>query len=354
MNKMQRTRKLVFSALLVLFTLPASNTYELHDAGFGAGGVGVADSGTYSMSGIAGEISGQEGVGSVYNLGPGLQFTRQSNVPIAPTFTNTGNWYNKLEFVLDGTSNPTDTLYVIAISTDNFTTTNYVQANGTIGATPVYQNRVDWGGDDGEFVTGLEPSKTYKIKVAAVQTKYTESAYSEAASAATLAPSLSFDIDVAAADIETAAPYTVSFGPLAIGSVTTAEKKIWFDLASNAEGGSFVYMYGANNGLKSLAADHTIAALTSLNLAGETEGYGMRVESVTQSAGGPLAAVSPFAGTLENVGAISTTTQSVLNSSSQPITAGRAAFVLKAITSTMTPAASDYTDVVTAVASATF
>jgi hypothetical protein len=75
---------------------------------------------------------------------------------------------------------------------------------------------------------------------------------------------------------------------------------------------------------------------------------------VTQSAGGPLAAVSPYAGTLENVGVINTSTQTILNSSANPITAGRASFLLKAITSTTTPAATDYAETITAVASATF
>lgn len=344
---------IILSSMFLFFVMPASTTYELHDAGFGAGGISVAESGIYGMTGISGEISGAEGVGTLYNLGPGLQFVRQSNVPAAPTFTNPANHYNKLAFVIDDGDNPTDTLFAIAISTDDFVTTNFVQADGTVGPTAVYQTYTNWGGGSGEFVVGLSPSTTYKIKVKAVQTKYTETEYGAESSASTTAPSLSFDIDVSASDSETGSPYSVAFGSLSVGSVTTAADKVWLDIDTNAEGGGFVYVYGSGAGLQSVSASHTIPSV-SANLAAEDEGYGMRVDSVTQSAGGPLAAVSPYAGASDTVGLIDTTTRTVLNSSSLPITAGRAAFLLKAITDTMTPAATDYTETLTVVASATF
>lgn len=339
--------------MFFLFVLPASNTYELHDFGLGAGGVGVADSGTYSLSAIAGEVSGAQGIGSAYNLGPGLQFTRQSNVPAAPTFTNPSNYYNKLQYIIDTGGNPSDTLFAIAISTDDFVTTNYIQADGTIGASAVYQTYADWGGGSGEYVIGLTSSTTYKIKVKAVQTKYTETEYSVAASAATVAPSLSFDIDISATNSETGPPYAVAFGPLAVGSVTTATDKVWLDLSTNAVGGGFVYVYTQGTGLTSVEAVHTITSATA-NLAVATDGYGTRVDSVTQTSGGPLAAVSPYDGTLENVGILNTTSRNLLSSSSQPIVNGRASFLMKAKASTLTPSASDYTDVLTVVASATF
>ena len=146
---MSPKKSVILSTFLLLFVLPASTTYELHDAGFGAGGVGVAESGTYGMTGITGEISGDKGIGATYNLGPGLQFARQSNVPAVPTFTNPSNHYNKLKFVLDAGGNPSDTLFAIAISTDDFVTTNFVQADGTIGASAVYQTYADWGSATG-------------------------------------------------------------------------------------------------------------------------------------------------------------------------------------------------------------
>lgn len=350
---MPKKNSVLLSTMLLLFVLPASTSYELHDAGFGAGGVGIMDSSTYSISGIAGEVSGQKGVGAIYNVGPGLQFTRQSNVPAAATFSNPSNYYGKLKFIIDNGNNPSDTLFAIAISSDDFVTTQYIQTDDTLGATIVYQTYADWGGATGEFVVGLNSSTTYKIKVKAVQTKYTETEYSTESSASTTAPSLSFDIDVSATDTETAAPYAVAFGSLSAASVTTAASKIWLDLDSNAEGGGFVYAYGAGTGLQSSAASYTIPSV-SANLAVTTEGYGIRAESVTQSAGGPLRALSPYNGASENVGIIDSTTRTILDSTALPVTAGRAAFVLKAIVSSLTPAATDYTETLTLVASATF
>lgn len=344
---------ILLSSFLMLFALPASTNYEMHDVGFGAGGVGVSDSSTYSLSGQAGEVSGAKTLGTTYDLGPGLQFARQSNVPAAPTFTNPASHYNKLKYVIDTGGNPSDTLFAIAISTDDFVSTNYIQANGTISSSAVYQSYADWGGASGEFVIGLTPSTTYKIKVKAVQTKYTETEFGSTASSATVAPTISYDLDVASTDTESSSPYVVTFGQLAIGSVTTAVDKVWVDLDTNAEGGAFVYVYSAGSGLTSSETGYTLTS-ASANLASVNEGYGMRVNSVTQSSGGPLAAVSPYDGASENVGEISTTTRNVFTSSNAPIVGGRGSLQLKAKASTTTPSASDYADTLTVIASSSF
>lgn len=340
-------------ASFFLFALPSSINYQLHDMGFGSGGVGVGDSTTYSISGISGETSGNQLSSSTYDLGPGLTFTRQSNVPAAPTFSNPDNYYNRLQFILDGASNPTDTLYAIAISADNFASTSYIQTDGTIGATAAYQSYTDWGGASGEYVTGLLSNTTYKIKVKAVQTKYSETEFSSDASAATTNPSLSYDIDIASSDSETGPPYTIAVGQLTPGSVTTATNKIWVDLDTNSESGAFVYIYSSGMGLTSVNSSYTITSATA-NLASVDEGYGLRVESVTQSSGGPLAAVSPYNGASENVGILSTTSRNILTSSGARISSGRSAILIKAKASGLTPAASDYSDTITLIASATF
>ena len=93
---MKDIRRSLLCFSFFLFTLPVSNTYQLNDFGFGSGGVGVGTSGTYAMTGVSGETVGDNGVGNTDNLGPGLEFTQQSNVPGAPTFTNSNNYYNKL------------------------------------------------------------------------------------------------------------------------------------------------------------------------------------------------------------------------------------------------------------------
>lgn len=354
MSMMPSLRRLSASCSLFIFlTLPASTNYEFHDLGLGAGGADVVESSNYGLSGIAGEASAPQLSGTNFDLGPGLQFTRQSNVPPAPSFTNPASHYNKLRFTLDNTANPSDTLYAIAISDDDFLTTRYIQADNTIGSSPVYQTYTAWGGASGAFVIGLNSSTSYKIKVRAVQTKYTESAFSATATAATSAPNVTFDLDIGPTDTESAPPYTVAFGQLALAAVTTATDRIWLDFTTNAEQGGFVYVYNNSGGLTSALAGYTItSASTDLSTAGE--GFGAQVTSTSQTSGGPLTAVSPYNGSGENVGILDTTTRTIFNTSNANLLGGRAAVWLKAKASTTTPSASDYSSVITMIASATF
>jgi hypothetical protein len=347
-------QKTLVSFSLLLFVLPSSTTYEMHDVGFGAGGSGISDSTSYSSIGIVGEQgSSEKNIGTTYNLGPGLIFTQQANVPGAPAFTNPSSYYNKLQFILDTGSNPSDTLYAIAISTDDFVTTNYVQADNTIGSSAVYQTYAVWGGGSGANVIGLVPGTTYKMRVKAVHTKYTETEYSATATAATVNPTLTYDIDVASTDTESASPYIVAFGTLSVGSVSTATNRIWVDIDSNAENGAQVYAYDTSGGLVSANASNTITSATA-DLSAVPTGYGLQIATVTQSAGGPLAKVSPFNGASENVGGITTASQTIFTTTGAPITAGRASIYLKAKAATTTPAASDYADTIIMIASGSF
>ncbi len=351
MNFFKRTSSL-FSFSFFVLVLPFSTNYEMRDFGFGAGGSGVSDSSNYSAIGILGETSGQESEGTDYNLGPGLIFTQQANVPGAPTFNNTGSWYNKLFFDIDTGNNPSDAQFAIAISTDDFTTTNYIQADNTIGATAVYQTEATWGAS-GAFVIGLTSSTTYKIKVKAIHTKYTETGFSAESSATTSGATLTYDIDVSSSDSETGAPYALSLGTISTSGVTTASDKIWIDLSTNAEAGGFVYVYNSGTGLTSSNVGYTITS-SSTNLSSASEGFGIRVDTTTESAGGPLIAESPYDSSGDTVGVVDTTTRTVFSSSAAPITSGRGSILVKARASNITPAAGDYTGILTMIASATF
>ena len=108
------------AGFFLIFVFPASTNYQLKDFGFGSGGAGNATSGSYALDAISGEQSGGKWLAVSYDLGSGLLFTNQANVPPAPAFTNPSSYYNKLKIVLDTGSNPTDTLFAIAISTDDF------------------------------------------------------------------------------------------------------------------------------------------------------------------------------------------------------------------------------------------
>ncbi len=341
-------------SVFIFFSIPASTNFQLKSYEFG-GGSGTGDSTNYSTEGVVEDFGGPQ-ASTGYSLNAGLVFVQQANVPVAPTFQNTGSWYNKLQFIINQSSNPSDATYAIAISTDNFTTTNYIQNDNTIGATlgaEDFQTYTDWGGASGEYVIGLTPNTTYYIKVKATQGKYSESPWGPVVSVATSQSSLAFDIDTSASDTETAAPYSVAMGELSIGSVTTASQKIWIDIDTNAESGGYVYLYDQYAGLRSAHSNYTITSATT-DLASANEGFGLRSGSTTQSAGGPLVALSPYNGSSDNVGVVNATVNEVFYTSSSPITAGRASLIVKAKVSNATPSSSDYSDTLTFIASSTF
>jgi hypothetical protein len=312
-------------------------------------------SSSYAIEGIAGEQDATKLSGTTYDLGPGLQFTNQANVPPAPTFTNPANYYNKLKLVLSTGSNPSDTLFAIAISTDNFTTTNYVQSDTTVGATlglEDYQTYSAWGGASGFTIIGLTAGTTYKVKVKSWQGKFTETGYGPESSASTVDARLTFDIDVSATDSDTDPPYITDIGSLVAGTVTSSPEKIWVDFDTNGESGGKVYVVANNAGLQSSRASYTISSVTG-NLTALSEGFGAQGSSATQSAGGPFSITGAYNLSSNNVAVTDKTIREIFTTSA-PVTSARGSFLLKAKSSAVTPAASDYTETLTVVASASF
>jgi hypothetical protein len=361
MSIFRRCRELLQKVLVLplgaslLFAFPASTNFQLKDFGYGGGGVANGTSTNYAIEGIAGEQNATELSGTTYDLGPGLQFTNQANVPLAPTFTNPANYYNKLRLTLATGGNPSDTLFAIAISTDNFTTTNYVQSDNTVGAAlglEDYQTYSAWGGGSGFLIIGLTASTTYKVKVKAWQGKFTETGYGPEATAATVGARLTFDIDVSASDTDTGPPYTTNIGSLIAGTVTDSPEKIWVDFDTNGESGGRVYVVASNAGLQSSRAGYTISSVTG-NLTSLSEGFGAQGSSATQSAGGPFAVATAYNLASNNVAVTDTTIREIFTSSA-PVTSARGSFLLKAKSSAVTPAASDYTETLTVLASASF
>lgn len=338
----------------VFAALPGTGNYELRDYGFGTGG-GTTSTGNYGIEGIAGELGGNSLGTSNYGLRPGLLGSQLANVPAAPTWQNPDDWYNKLRLIIDPSGNPGDTTFAVAISTDNFATTRYVQSDSTIGPAlgpEDFRTYSGWGSGSGMNVIGLMPNTTYQVKVKARQGEFSETGFGPTASAATVQASLVFDIDISSTDTETAPPYTLAFGSVPPGTVTDSPVRIWLDIDSNAESGAMVYVVSSSGGLVSATAGHTITSVTG-NLSSLNEGIGAQSVSATQSAGGPLSVPAPFNGASANVGSVDTQFKQLL-SSSAPLDAGRASFLLKIKTSSMTPAAPDYTDVYTVVATAAF
>jgi len=342
-------------SLFFMFAFPASTNYQLKDFGFGNGGVSNATSGSYAIDGVSGEQSAGSLAGSTYNLGSGLLFTNQANVPPAPTFTNPSNYYNKLKIVLNVGGNPSDTKFSIAISTDNFVSdTRYVQSDNTVGSVrgvEDYQTYTTWGSGSGTLIIGLVASTTYQVKVNAWQGKFTETGYGPSASASTVSPQLTFDIDVAATDVENSVTST-NFGNLYAGTVTDSPEKIWVDFDTNAENGGKVYVVASTTGLASSRVSYTINAVTG-NLTALSEGFGAQGSSATQGAGGPFTITTAYSLSSNNVATADTTIREIFTTSG-PTTAGRGSFLLKAKSSAVTPSSNDYGEILTVIGSASF
>jgi hypothetical protein len=341
--------------LLFFLAMPASTNYQLKDYGFGNGGEDNMTSTNYSMEANAGEIGGEKLTGSSYGGGAGFLYANQTSVPIAPTFDNPNNYYNKLRIIINTSGNPSDTKYAIAISTDNFITTKYVQSDNTVGAAlgmEDYQTYAAWGSGMGTLIIGLLPNTTYKAKVKAIQGKFTETGFGPVATAATINPTLSFDIDVSATNSKTTPPFNISFANLMANSVYDSPEKIWVDFSTNGETGGKVYVIAQNGGLLSSSKSYTINSVSG-NLAVLSQGFGAQGSSVAQSAGGPLTIAALYNQTGDTVGIADASVREIFSSTAS-IANGRGSFLLKAKSSAVTPAANDYSETFTIIASGSF
>ncbi len=339
--------------------MPATSNYSLNSYGFGSGGGANSTTSTYALEGITGEVSGQTASTATYSAKPGFIETQQSNVPKV-TISNPSNYYDKLKFVIDTQSNPTDAKYALQISTtSNFSSNiNYVKSDLTIGPTLTttdYQTFSVWGGSTGANIIGLAANTTYYLRAKVTHVKTfngisTESGYGPATNAATVGQQLSFCLYTGVNC--GAGGSSEAFSAIPPATVTNSPSNIGVDFATNADAGGKVYIYSANGGLKSTTASYTMTSATA-DLSSASEGFGAQVASVSQSTGGPLSKVSPFNGSGNNVGLLATTIASIF-SSTNPLTGGTGATTLKVKPSNTTPAATDYSETITVIAAAAF
>ena len=343
-----------FGAGILFAAFPASGNYGLRDYSFNSGGVSSTSS-NYALNGAAGEVAGGAETGTTYNLGPGLLFTEQANVPPAPTLDNgSGAYYSKLHMVINTAANPTDSKFLVALSTDNFVTTYFVQSDGTLSTTYQagdYQTYTQWGATGGSFIVGLQPAIAYKVHVKATQGRFTETQYGPSTSINTAAPSIGFGVTTTT---QGTPPFSISYGQLTPNTVTDSPQQINLSYSTNGAMGGTIFVKDKNTGLLSAAAGYTIGSVTGdLASVGALEGFGVQAVSATQTSGGPLVANTPFNSSGQNVGRLGTAYSQLLTSSS-PITGGAGALVLKIKTSNITPSAADYSDVITLIGVANF
>lgn len=342
---------LVFSGMLFAAS-PSSSNFTLKAYDIGTGG-GSGSSTNFRLNGTLGSQSSSPNSSTNYVINSGEKPTQHANVPPAPTLTNPSSEYVRLRLVLNTGGNPSDTRYNIAISSDNFATTLYVQTDNSIGAglsVSNYQTYASWGGASGFWITGLLPATTYKVKVRALQGNFSGSPYGpETAGVATVQPSISFSV---ATSLTSTPPFDLTFTNLSAGVVTDANATAIATVSSNAMHGGTIYMHDTNTGLASARASFTIASSTN-DLSSIPRGYGARVTGVSQVGGGPLTAAAPFNGAANNVGGLSPTPQPI-GTIPSAITTGVLTTTLKAKSDLTVPAATDYTDTLTFIAAMSF
>jgi hypothetical protein len=151
----------------------------------------------------------------------------------------------------------------------------------------------------------------------------------------------------------TSPPYVVNMGNLLGGSVMTASDKIWATLSTNADNGAYVYGDGLNGALSSASSGHSISS-GSVDLATQSEGFGLQDVSATQTGDGPMAKSATYNVIGSHVGQDFTTLAEMFTTSGAPVVAGVGEMAILAKSSLVTPSAADYTETLTIVAAGSF
>lgn len=338
--------KWLFGGLILFAALPSTSNYQLQGFGFGSGGTANSSTANYSLEGSSGDLYSQTGQTANYVLKPGFIQAQQANVPkIAALDNGSGVYYNKLHFVIDQQNNPSDALYALSISTDNFgSDIRYVKNDLTVGSSlniTDYKTYAAWGGASGSNIIGLLPNTTYYLKAKATQGKFTESGYGPSQNAATVNPYLTFSVSTS----------NLAIGNLYAATVVDAPQTINLSLGTNASSGAVVYIGSLNNGLKSLLSGTTITSSTG-DLTALSRGYGAQV-TATSATTGSIGSSSPYNSSANNVGIVDSFLRQIMLAPG-PVTGGTGSILMKAKSATTDPIAADYTDTLTTVATASF
>lgn len=267
--------------------------------------------------------------------------------------------YNKARFEIEVNSNPSDTLYMVQISTDNFVSDIRCVDGSTFRPKTLsscdindFRTKTDWETEDFNL-KGLQADTKYYIRASALHGDFTQSDFSIPADATTTAGSVYFDIDIATStgyDTESSPPYSVEFsGSNALmpgGIAMTSPSLIWLDIESSSVGGVAVIQFGENGGLYSPTTTETISSTNlDLNSSG-VEGFGLQnyyIDYESSTYLGELTAMTNYSGSGNTVGEVSTTATKIYDGDG-PISAGRTALYVKARANTSRTPASDYTE----------
>ena len=290
----QRNQYLITFSLVFLL-IPAvvfaqnmnSSNYQLENSSLDGGGE-PSSSTNYSSRDSVSDVESGNSNSTNYKNPSGFEPGAYPGIPAQPTLTNTGGLlYNSLDFVVvTGNGQQTDTTYAIAISSDDFVTTYFIQSDDTLGVNEAWQTYSGWNSGTGERVTGLSPSTAYKIKVKASygtgsNAADSESGYSVTASATTSAPSLTMAISGVSSGVSiagltttvTSTASSVGYGSLTIGDGSPNIAAQGVTVTTNATGG-YTTTVRQNQNLTSTNGD-TIGVVSGTNLSPAAFGTGV-------------------------------------------------------------------------------
>jgi hypothetical protein len=148
-----------------------------------------------------------------------------------------------------------------------------------------------------------------------------------------------------------------SLGSLTAGSVNSSPSARILTINTNASGGWMVWGQDAYTGLKSTATGTTIASTTpgtNSTISGSTEGYNTGVTSSQTGGSGTISVAAPFAGGSSGKGGGLDTSLRLMASSNGTANNAQLTLTNNVTLNSLTPAASDYADIITLPAAAMF
>jgi len=309
-----------------------STNYDILEPTLDAG-AGVTESANYGLLITVDPTAFAKLESTNYKINSGVPSTFQASVPEINCFettTDSGSstcsyvgangmqgvcgepgCHDRAKIEIDDQNNPYDTLYLVRIIDDDTSTTYYLQSDYSISTSFDINDFLDQcdlegidpdeptcdtgeGREDTDLqksnIIGLRSNTQYTVDVIALHGDYTGSGFSPTATATTEDVTLVLDLDVAIADTETAAPYSIDLGALTSVATSTPAESIWIDLGTNNAGGINLYVTDLQDGLYQSATTTTIPSETEdIDDGGNTNGgYGLKTLSVSESALGPL------------------------------------------------------------------
>ncbi len=326
---------LILSIPFYLFAAFSQSTnYQLKSYAIGPGGSSNSSSTKYNLQASVGEQTNGSTKSPNNIAGNGSIQTEQLNLPLAPTLSNnSGQDYSNLLCIINIGNNPTDSIYSVAVSSDNFSTTSFVQADGTLGSSPLYQSYTAWGSSLGFNIVGLTPNTQYEVKVSVMQGKFTNTEYGPYSTASTASLTLAFSIS----SNSTTVPAIIPGGSIVVSPT------LIFNYSTNALSGGSIYMIGKNDGFYSPSLNYKIPSYTG-NLASQSQGFGIQFSNAIQVTGGPFNIDASFNVSGNNIMAETSNYQQVLYSSSA-INGAQADADIQVRANKTAPPANDYTEV---------